>query len=624
MRDLAMRAGAAALVAVLLAACGAPPPPRAAGVELRRAAPPPLPDTAGWGVHVLALARAPDGGVWAGTFDRGLWVIRPRSSEWERVQPDVASGARDSAVNSFAFGPARDEMWYGTAGHGYARSTDNGATWQGWSEGGAAWRQVAPRGIRIRRDSVYISTADGLRITGDGGATWRCIGAAGETARPDDGCTLRLGSLPSKYLLALDVAADGTIIVGHLRGLSRSRDGGRSWTDAETEGLAGRRVRALLLHRDTVLWVATEQAVFDDSARTGELRQRTIRVPGFEVLPAPRAFAASPAPLPPLIATAHGMLMRTTLDDYRMVYLAAGDRFRPSADVWTATWWGPPFVPLGGSAAGLNRVLAGEVPVQGPFVTGALAQPAAGRHLWLRRPIADADGNPYGHGTQRYGLVVGGRIERALAFNNPAGTVVRAAADGVVVHAGTMGDGGNAVVIRHDRGWEGEAVFTTYADAASFDVRVGERVAAGDAIARVGATGRATEQLRFAVHVGAAADTAWIGTTDAPPAALNPELWLEPTPGTGIVAGTVHDAAGQPVERAEVHGLVRAYPTEAPFSFAVTYGAGLRGSPGYGEHFAVGGVPAGDYTVGVVIDGARVWRRVRVAAGQVTWVELRP
>jgi hypothetical protein len=167
-------------------------------------------------------------------------------------------------------------------------------------------------------------------------------------------------------------------------------------------------------------------------------------------------------------------------------------------------------------------------------------------------------------------------------------------------------------------------VFTTYADAASFDVRVGERVAAGDAIARVGATGRATEQLRFAVHVGAAADTAWIGTTDAPPAALNPELWLEPTPGTGIVAGTVHDAAGQPVERAEVHGLVRAYPTEAPFSFAVTYGAGLRGSPGYGEHFAVGGVPAGDYTVGVVIDGARVWRRVRVAAGQVTWVELRP
>jgi hypothetical protein len=105
---------------------------------------------------------------------------------------------------------------------------------------------------------------------------------------------------------------------------------------------------------------------------------------------------------------------------------------------------------------------------------------------------------------------------------------------------------------------------------------------------------------------------------------VNPQLWIRPLPGTGIVAGQVFDRAGAPVPGARVYGLVLAYPTETPFSFAETYREHARGSPAYGEHFAVGDVPAGDYTVGVMIDGARIWRRVRVRADQLTWVEFRP
>jgi hypothetical protein len=44
----------------------------------------------------------------------------------------------------------------------------------------------------------------------------------------------------------------------------------------------------------------------------------------------------------------------------------------------------------------------------------------------------------------------------------------------------------------------------------------------------------------------------------------------------------------------------------------------------FGEHFAIGDVPAGDYVLGVEIEGRRVFRKVRVAAGRVTQVELRP
>jgi hypothetical protein len=90
------------------------------------------------------------------------------------------------------------------------------------------------------------------------------------------------------------------------------------------------------------------------------------------------------------------------------------------------------------------------------------------------------------------------------------------------------------------------------------------------------------------------------------------------------VAGRVFDAAGEPVPGARIHGLVLAYPEETPFSFAETYGDGGHADPAYSENFAVGDVPAGDYRLAVLIDGARIWRRITVEAGKVTFVEFQP
>src|SRR5690606_26663715 len=63
---------------LLVAACASSPqqsspPPDRVGAPL----PPALPDTTGWGVQVLALARAPDGALWAGTGGQGIYVLRP-------------------------------------------------------------------------------------------------------------------------------------------------------------------------------------------------------------------------------------------------------------------------------------------------------------------------------------------------------------------------------------------------------------------------------------------------------------------------------------------------------------------------------------------------------------------
>ena len=69
----------------------------------------------------------------------------------------------------------------------------------------------------------------------------------------------------------------------------------------------------------------------------------------------------------------------------------------------------------------------------------------------------------------------------------PAGTTIQAVESGTVIESGAKGTFGNAVVVRTDDGRK-----MLYAHNQQNFVRVGDRVVRGDAIAAVGATGRAT------------------------------------------------------------------------------------------------------------------------------------
>lgn len=101
--------------------------------------------------------------------------------------------------------------------------------------------------------------------------------------------------------------------------------------------------------------------------------------------------------------------------------------------------------------------------------------------------------------TSRYGAVesVRDHVHKGLDISAPAGTTIKAAADGKVSYAGWMSGYGNLVIIDHENG-----VQTYYGHCSKLYVSVGQSVAAGDKIAAVGSTGDSTgNHLHFEIRI---------------------------------------------------------------------------------------------------------------------------
>jgi murein DD-endopeptidase MepM/ murein hydrolase activator NlpD len=622
------------LVLLVLAAAAAAPLAGQA-VPSRTAPPaapklPPLPDPTGWGVHVLALARGPDSSIWVGTYGAGILVWRPGAEAWEQIRSDTT---RTSISLDFvhAFGFVGREVWYGTVGNGWGVSRDGGRTWRNWQfrELGPRWLYVAPNGIVTRGDTVFVATADGIRWTTDHGTNWREV----NDSTP--------GGLPSRYVLTAAPARGGGLWVSTLRGIGRwePATGYRPAAPSPLPAL-GARIRA-------VFPVDASQALapFVPGSETcaGTLRPPRGRpAPGarprdptwecmglFEragVTAAVRALAGCEGVLC-AGATSVGALYSTRTG----LTLQPTPRNARARDVYAVLTphGGQPGDTVFGTACGILGQQSAACLADGD--TAGVRAPAAPLHTWLARPIAPRD-QPHIDQTYRYGSTMGGFFQQhqGVEFNNPVGTPVLAADAGTVVHAGPGEQDALAVTIRHDSVLvtpEGRFfLYTVYYHNSALLVHAGQRVTRGQAIARVGATGRATnDHLHFEVHASPL-DSARLIVDPAnryPPYTRNPELWLEPLPGTGTVAGRVLDGQGRPVQQARIYGIVKPEPQETPHSFIETYGARTRGDPAYDEHFAVTDVPAGEYVLGVTIEGRQVLRRVRVEAGRLTWVEFR-
>ncbi len=239
-------------------------------------------------------------------------------------------------------------------------------------------------------------------------------------------------------------------------------------------------------------------------------------------------------------------------------------------------------------------------------------------HFFFVRPIP-VDKPNWPLASYRYGGVFfDDVVHTGVDIPSPIGTDVQAAGPGLVVWAGyglfsfTPGlesdPYGMAVAIRHDFGYRNQALYTVYAHLSKIVVIEGQRVERGEKIGEVGQTGFTTgPHLHFEVRVG---QNSFFNTR-------NPELWIAPPQGWGVLAGRVTDEYGDLLTRQEV--LVTNLETKRSW-MVITYGGKTaKSDPYYRENLVIGDLPAGPYRLETVYDEEKYRYTMRILPGVVNY-----
>ena len=238
-------------------------------------------------------------------------------------------------------------------------------------------------------------------------------------------------------------------------------------------------------------------------------------------------------------------------------------------------------------------------------------------HFYFARPIA-ADEVNWPVADYRYGGVFfQDVVHTGVDIPAPKGTPVLAAGPGTVVWAGygvyrggydASDPYGLAVTIRHDFGYQNQALYTVYGHMDEIDVAEGQHVETGDFLGLVGETGRVTgPHLHFEVRIG---NNSYFTTR-------NPELWTVPPVGWGVVAGRVMDSGGGLVTD---QLFIITFPQSGQNWFARTYGpTSINSDPYYRENIAVGDLPAGIYELRTAYAGFSYTTQIEVHPGLVSY-----
>jgi len=307
-----------------------------------------------------------------------------------------------------------------------------------------------------------------------------------------------------------------------------------------------------------------------------------------------RVIVSSVSPTPVFIPEANN-----TRNDGQVLPTAAPDPLRfvfPEAQPNPVSAWRPPLYPV-------------------PWA------PTQYDHFYLTRPIA-ADEVNWPLADYRYGGVFfEGVVHTGVDIPASKGTPVIAAGDGKIIWAGwglfrgVFGDRtdpyGKAIVIRHDFGFQGLRLYTVYGHLDRIDISRGQHVKIGDQLGLVGDTGFVTgPHLHFEVRLG---ESDYFTT-------LNPELWLVPPQGWGVVVGRIMDTAGQ-LYAGEVL-RIKSRENDQVWK-AIPYAKGaVNSDPYYRENLVISDLPAGLYDVTISYAARYYNLTFEIFPGRVTYFQF--
>ena len=248
-------------------------------------------------------------------------------------------------------------------------------------------------------------------------------------------------------------------------------------------------------------------------------------------------------------------------------------------------------------------------------------EPTPHDHFYFARPVA-ADEVNWPNADYRYGGVFfGDQVHTGIDIPAPTGTPILAAGSGRVVWAGyglyalledPSDPYGLAVAIKHDFGYEGNTLYTVYGHMDEILVDEGQHVEVGEIIGKIGTTGQTTgPHLHFEVRMG---KNNFFGSR-------NPELWMAPPQGWGVLVGRLVDKRGNPLlrQRINVH-----YLDTNQYWEVITYGEGSTNSdPFYRENVVMGDLPAGNYEIWIEYEGAILDLELTIRPGMVTYFSMR-
>jgi len=247
--------------------------------------------------------------------------------------------------------------------------------------------------------------------------------------------------------------------------------------------------------------------------------------------------------------------------------------------------------------------------------------PTTSDHFYFSRPIA-ADEVNWPLADYRYGGVfIPDVVHTGIDIPAPKGTPVLAAGKGKVYFAGfglyrgvqdPKDPYGLAVVIKHDFGYQGETLFTVYGHLSQIDVIDGQQIDIGDQIGLVGETGKVTgPHLHFEVRLG----------RNNFLRSRNPELWLAPPQGWGILAARIMTTNGQPLEAMTIS--VRAKDDSQHWSVKTYSRGAVVSDVAYQENMVLGDLPAGSYEVWIPYAGVTYKLEVEIRPGMVSYFKFR-
>jgi len=257
--------------------------------------------------------------------------------------------------------------------------------------------------------------------------------------------------------------------------------------------------------------------------------------------------------------------------------------------------------------------------------------PSPQDHFYFNNPIAafaiDEAYSTYSYGDVFFEDVVHSGID----IPGDIGTPIMATGDGKVIYAGQgVYRGGNeihddpygkAIVIEHSFRYQGEALFTLYAHLDEIQVSVGDTVKSGQQIGLMGKTGKTTgPHLHFEVRVG---KNEYFSTR-------NPDLWLSPPIGWGVLVGQVLTYEGRLHEQQIVY-LYRSEDNlkgdeidDILWTGKSYQNEAINSDPYYLENLTISNIPAGTYLLSIPVTniGFAYQKKIEIKPGQVTFFKF--